>query len=88
MTAADVHTMLVIDRSGSMGSTYIFPDNKDIRSHPQFTSELNNVLGVVYEAAYKYLLERSAKAPQDVISFLPFDTSTSVSTHYSIGVLL
>lgn len=79
VTAADVHTMLVIDRSGSMGSTCIYPDNKDIRSHILFNTGLDNVLGVVYEAAYKYLQERSAKAPQDVISFLPFNDRTSVS---------
>lgn len=78
MTAADVHTMLVIDRSGSMGSTSIYPDNKDIRTHPEFSPAVDNVLGVVYEAGYKYLQERSSKAPQDLISFLPFDTQTNV----------
>lgn len=79
VTAADVHTLLVIDRSGSMASQNIQPDNKDIRSHPRFSSGgLDNVLGVVYEAAYKYLKERSSKAPQDLISFLPFNEGTTV----------
>jgi hypothetical protein len=55
-----------------MASAQVTPDNPDIRNHPDFHS-LDNVLGVVYEAAYKYLKERSARAPQDLATFIPFD---------------
>jgi hypothetical protein len=57
-----------------MGSRSIVPDNRDIRGHPNF-SGFNNVLGVVYEAAYKYIQERAVKAPQDLVTFIPFDNS-------------
>jgi hypothetical protein len=64
---------MVIDRSGSMGSMTITPDNRDVRGHPKFDGDLDNVLGVVYEAAYKYMTVRSARAPNDLLSFIPFN---------------
>jgi hypothetical protein len=78
VTAAHVHTFMVIDRSGSMASKSIKPDNRVIRSHPQIHG-LDNVLGVVYEAAYKYICERSARAPQDLLTFLPFNDGAQVT---------
>jgi hypothetical protein len=71
VTAASVHTFLVIDCSGSMAARSVTPDNHTIRSHPHFNG-LDNVLGVVYEAVYKYLCERSSRAPEDLLTFIPF----------------
>jgi uncharacterized protein YegL len=79
ITAANVHTFLVIDRSGSMAATSVTPDNHTIRSHSRF-QDLDNVLGVVYEAAYKYMCERSSRAPQDLVTFIPFDHEAHVHT--------
>eukprot|EP00892_Ulva_mutabilis_P011345 jgi/Ulvmu1/8583/UM045_0026.1 len=80
VTASDVHTFLVIDRSGSMGSHTIRPDSNEIRHHPRFASggELDTVLGVVYEAAHKYILERTARAPRDLVTFIPFHSSADI----------
>jgi hypothetical protein len=79
ITAANVHTFLVIDRSSSMRARSVTPDNHTIRSHPQF-HDLDNVLGVVYEASYKYMCERSSRAPQDLVTFIPFDNQAHVHT--------
>ena len=79
MTASDVHTFLVIDRSGSMASQSIRPDSHNIRLHPHFQcGRVDNVLGVVYEAAHKYILERAARAPRDVVTFIPFDDHSHI----------
>lgn len=95
VTAADMNT-LMLDRSVRMGSHTINPDNRDIRSHAYFNPNLDNVLGVAYVAAYKYLQERSAKAPQDMISFIPCDhiamvspypTANCIAACYRLGVL-
>lgn len=77
---SDVHTFFVIDRSGSMGSPTICPDSRDIREHARFlpNGDLDNVLGVVYEAANKYILERIARAPRDVATFIPFNDHAKV----------
>lgn len=57
-----------------MRSQSILPDSRDIRGHASFSSHgLDNVMGVVYEAAYKYIMERAARAPRDVATFIPFD---------------
>jgi hypothetical protein len=77
VTAANVHTFLVIDRSGSMAAASVTPDNHVIPSHRQF-SRLDNVLGVVYEAAYKYMSERASRAPQDLLTFIPFNHCSAV----------
>ena len=69
---------MVIDRSGSMASRDVTPDNSAIRNSVHFAG-LDNVLGVVYEAAYKYLCERSARAPNDLMTFVPFDNYAQVA---------
>ena len=77
--ASDVHTFLVIDRSSSMASQSIRPDSPHIRLHPHFQrGRLDNVLGAVYEAAHKYILERAARAPRDVVTFIPFNAHSHV----------
>jgi hypothetical protein len=68
---------MVIDRSGSMGSGTVTPDNSAIRNHPQFNG-LDNVLGVVFEAAYKYICERCARSLDDLVTFIPFDDNVQV----------
>lgn len=68
-----MHTLFVIDRSGSMCSSSIKPDSRDIRNHSRFSGSLDNVLGVVYEAAYKYIMERASRAPRDVVTFVSFN---------------
>lgn len=80
MTVSDVHTFFVIDRSGSMGSTTICPDSRDIRDHGLFVpdGDLDTVLGVVYEASYKYILERTVRAPRDIATFIPFNDSARI----------
>ena len=78
VTAANVHTFMTIDRSGSMGSRSVTPDSAAIRTHPSFSANIDNVLGVVYEAAHKYMSERRVRAPQDRITFIPFDDSAHV----------
>ena len=79
LTAADVHTFFVIDRSSSMGSTSCTPDNeRGIRELPGFDEDLENVLGVVYEAAYKYMWARAQNAPHDLVTFLPFNDRAEV----------
>jgi hypothetical protein len=49
VTAANVHTFMVIDRSKFMATANVTPDNAAIRLHPNFDG-LDNQLGVVYEA--------------------------------------
>lgn len=80
VTVSDVHTFFVIDRSGSMGSTTICPDSNDIRDHGRFVpgGDLDTVLGVVYEAAHKYILERTVRAPRDIATFVPFNDSARI----------
>ena len=65
-----------------MGSTFCTPDNeRGIRELPGFNEDLENVLGVVYEAAYKYMWARAQNAPHDLVTFLPFnDSSEAVFT--------
>lgn len=76
LTSADVHTFFLIDRSSSMGSTYCTPDNeRGIRELDGFNEDLENVLGVVYEATYKYMWARAQNAPHDLVAFLPFNDS-------------
>lgn len=53
------------------------PANRAIRRHPRFQG-LDNVLGVVYEAAYKYILERSAHTMRDLATFIPFNMEADV----------
>ena len=57
-----------------MASRSVIPDNSAIRTHSQFNG-LDNVLGVVYEAAFKYLSERRVRGPNDLVTFIPFDDS-------------
>lgn len=54
-----------------MSSRGVVPDSSAIRSSPSF-GQLDNVLGVVYEAALKYMSERKARAPTDLLTFVPF----------------
>ena len=79
VTASDVHTFLVIDRSGSMGSMGIQPDSREVRKHKRFSpDDHDTVLGVVYEAVHKYVLERAARAPHDIVTFVPFNDTAIV----------
>lgn len=74
-----MHTLLVIDKSGSMRAQSIQPDSSDLRDREDFLdSGLDNALGVVYEAAYKYICERAARATRDVVTFIPFDDNAYV----------
>lgn len=73
------HTFLVIDRSGSMRSRVITPDSSDIREHEAFRhGRLDNVLGVVYEAAHKYVLERASKSHEELFTFIPFSSDAEI----------
>lgn len=59
-----------------MESTYCTPDNeRGIGELDGFNEDLENVLGVVYEAAYKYMWARTQNAPRDLVTFLPFNDS-------------
>jgi von Willebrand factor type A domain len=72
---------MVIDRSSSMSSRSVTPDSSAIRTHGSFNAALDNVLGVVYEASHKYMCERRARSPQDLVTFIPFDNSAHVHFH-------
>ena len=77
-TAANVHTWLVIDRSSSMSSRSVTPDSSVVRGHADFPG-LDNALGVVYEAAHRYLSERASRSPRDLITFVPFNGDAHVA---------
>ena len=78
ITAANVHTFLVIDRSSSMSSRGVVPDSRAIRGAGHSFDQLDNVLGVVYEAALRYMSERKQRAPTDLLTFVPFCGSAQV----------
>lgn len=70
------HTILVIDRSGSMSSRRIKPVSPEVQSairHHRWP--LDNVAGVVCEAALAYMRIRQSKNPRDLVSCVTFNTT-------------
>ncbi|KXZ54769.1 hypothetical protein GPECTOR_4g839 [Gonium pectorale] len=65
-------TSLIIDSSGSMSTSSARPSNPLVRGNPHF-SGLDNLLGVVYEAAYNYISMRSARSTSDLVTHIGFD---------------
>lgn len=54
------------------------PQSPDIRGSASFSANLNNRLGVVYEAMLTYIHTRKALSPNDVMAFIPFNNVASV----------
>lgn len=62
-------------RSGSMGGTDTRPCAPQLVNAPGFSAaHLSTKLGTVYEAILAYTAIRAARSPQDLISFVAFDT--------------
>ncbi|KAK9798901.1 hypothetical protein WJX73_004962 [Symbiochloris irregularis] len=73
------HTVFIIDRSGSMAGTDTRPCAPQLVNAANFSaSQLGNKLGVVYEAILAYTSIRAARSPQDLISFVAFDTHADI----------
>lgn len=72
-------TTFIIDRSGSMGNQDVRPSNPRLTQAPGFyADDLDNKLGVVYEAMLSYTNIRHANSPGDLVSFVSFDTRSTV----------
>eukprot|EP01024_Parvocaulis_polyphysoides_P069448 TRINITY_DN85034_c0_g1_i1.p2 TRINITY_DN85034_c0_g1~~TRINITY_DN85034_c0_g1_i1.p2 ORF type:complete len:246 (+),score=39.16 TRINITY_DN85034_c0_g1_i1:75-740(+) len=71
---AGYSTYLIIDRSGGMGCEDTKP------AFPQIINfgGLNNRIGVIYEAAIKYVKLRALYSPDDIVTFVPFNHEASV----------
>lgn len=74
------HSVLVIDRSGSMSDRQVQPTSPEVR---QFMREhellLDNVAGVACEAALAYMRTRQAKNSSDSLSCITFNRQTTVA---------
>ena len=69
--AGPLHHVLVVDRSGSMGSGDAQPTNHYLQqSHP-------NRLGAVLDACNQYLVMRHGKSQNDVVSFIAFENGAT-----------
>ena len=67
-----IHHVLLVDHSGSMGDTDCTPSLYTLKATH------NNRLGAVIDACNQYLTMRAAKAQNDVVSFIPFESSARV----------
>ncbi|KAL0228326.1 hypothetical protein RCL1_004469 [Eukaryota sp. TZLM3-RCL] len=61
------HTFLVVDRSGSMGSTSALPTQSWINQ--------KNILGSALEACFTFTQKRLNQNPTDLLTLITFDTS-------------
>ena len=67
-----LHHVLIVDRSSSMSDTDARP------TLPSLTYSHNHRLGAVLDACNQYLTKRAAKARNDLVSFIAFNSSASV----------
>lgn len=73
------HTILVIDRSGSMDSTCILPVNPEVCATIRDTNlRLMNVAGVVCEAALAYMRNRQSRNCSDLVSCVTFNETSKL----------
>ncbi|KAF6266711.1 hypothetical protein COO60DRAFT_1632767 [Scenedesmus sp. NREL 46B-D3] len=73
------HTVLVIDRSGSMADRSVQPASPELRlAMQQHRFHLDNIAGVVCEAALAYMRTRQARSSSDRLSCITFDDQAHV----------
>eukprot|EP01024_Parvocaulis_polyphysoides_P051184 TRINITY_DN5026_c0_g1_i3.p1 TRINITY_DN5026_c0_g1~~TRINITY_DN5026_c0_g1_i3.p1 ORF type:complete len:368 (-),score=33.33 TRINITY_DN5026_c0_g1_i3:89-1192(-) len=71
-------TYLIIDRSGSMSDKSVKPSSPQIRKNRLFKKELDNCMGLVYEAVVNFVSKRNEMCSEDVVNFVPFNTVGTV----------
>jgi hypothetical protein len=73
------HTALVIDRSGSMCSTDVRPANPEVRHAIAYNRYcLDNIAGVVCEAALAYMRTWQARSSTDRLSCITLNTQPTL----------
>ena len=72
------HTIIVPDRSGSMSDRSVRPGNPLVQTLLRQFPGLDCMAGVVCEASLAYMHMRRSNNPQDIVSYITFDTQAEV----------